>query len=1591
MALLPVFRAVTTTVTAAVLVFSPVVFTPPAVAAAPARSVPDEVAGEVAATAAARESGKSVRVADLTDETTEVRAEPDGSFTWTQHQRPVRVKQAGQWADVDTTLVKRPDGTVGPKVAAIDLTLSGGGSATALVKVAEEGTEVGLGWPSALPEPRLSGSTATYPEVFPGVDLRVVAEVEGFSQLLVVKTPEAARNPELKKITFDTRVGGPEVRMTPNGLQVGDAPQTVFKGTASRMWDSSGAVTERDRVEGTAEGVRTATMGVGLTGSALAIEPDQGFLASPDTKYPVYLDPEYGCTSCGKAHHVVVQSGAFSDAHNYDRTDDKLSDLKAGWVCDGGCFISRTYLEMSTGGLAGRIIKSAYLHVDVISSYECGNATPTNLFWANGINPDTTWANQPGWGQWLSSGNVTNNAGHCPGGSGMDLEAATAVKEAARIGAGAVTFALAGDHEGDTTSWRRFDLNPSLVVRYNSLPNPPADLGIQGWGPNAGDALPCRIGANRSFVATRTPRLRARVSDPDGAILDAAFRVLRGTADNYTWDQTETYVGNVPSGSFAEVTVPAGKIPTDGIYTWHLWSGDYEVSSWSPNCEMEVDTVAPGTPAVSSPDYPAGQDAGGVGKGGSFQFASPTGTSDIAYYLYSFTVQGGDDPQTRVNPAQLNGPVSVSWTPTVSGPQTLSVRSVDRAGNQSAINRYPIDVSDYQVGVSGKVARWSFEDSLADTSGAKSLTYAGPPPPGGFFGPGQEGRGAVMDAQIKETYQAKDALLRTDNSFTVSAWAKLASVDQDAVVLSQDGTHQSGFKVLYDRAAGKWSFELPDKDSADNTVVRRAVASQAPALGEWTHLTGVYDAAAKKLRIYVNGVLGGEAAQTTAPWNAAGLFVIGASKTTTARAQHFTGTVDTVRVHQRALTAAEIAALAAGTATAGPDVEYRFEDNLVNSGANTDLSSGAAVGYADGYAGKALKMDQASGQRPVSTGPVVLTAGGFSAGAWVKLADKAGTYAVLSQDGNRKSGFVVKYSPAVDRWTFSVAVADDDAEQYQTATGTSSPQTGVWTHVAVVRDVNAQKISLYVNGVREVQAGATSFVNATGSFVVGAAKRLGTREGFFVGSVDEVSVYDGALKDDEVAKLANTPVERDRYLLGETGGTTAADSAGAQPGSLYGSGVTWGQAGGKQSANFVGTYVEHAGTIAGTGPLGRWSFDNGPQDTSGNSRDLVHRNASGATPGIYDTGRIVNTIKLNGTDQWLDRAAVLDTSKSFSVSAWTKLNRKDSGTGATVVSQDGEQNSAFLLHYSRAADRWAFGVVTTDTATSSSTKALSRLSPKVDAWTHLLGVYDATAGKARLYVNGYLEGEVPVASVFKASGSFALGRAKSGANRVDFLPGALDEVRAYDRVLGAADALGLWDLGSDVTAPLHPFLRADRSFTVGAWVRPTDYGVGARTAVSFGTTGVYSPMLLSYRPEWKRWGLFVNTTADSAPSERWIISDDEAATYVNSNGWVHLAVSYDAPNRRFRFYVNGIAQTTYPKDATTFVKYDPAVAAPLYAGVNTAIVEPGRDLLIGRSTFLGINTDPWKGAVRDVRTFTGVLPEACDDTSVTCVSQLLNQ
>ena len=219
---------------------------------------------ERSALAAAGDCGGRVEVIGARTETGQVFANADGTLTVEEYAHPQRVRRAdGSWAGLDATLAANPDGSLSPRASTVDLRLSGGGTGS-LLTGRRAGSEVSLTWPGVLPAPTVSGATATYADVLPGVDLVVTAQETGFSEVLVVKHRLAAKNPNLRAFTFGTALSGLSWRNTDGRLEAVDAAgRAVLAATAPRMWDSSaapggarsGGLTRGDHA-GPAEGAR---------------------------------------------------------------------------------------------------------------------------------------------------------------------------------------------------------------------------------------------------------------------------------------------------------------------------------------------------------------------------------------------------------------------------------------------------------------------------------------------------------------------------------------------------------------------------------------------------------------------------------------------------------------------------------------------------------------------------------------------------------------------------------------------------------------------------------------------------------------------------------------------------------------------------------------------------------------------------------------------------------------------------------------------------------------------------------------------------------------------------------------------------------------------------------------------------------------------------------------------------------------------------------------------------------------------------------------------------------------------------------------
>ncbi|MFC5216654.1 LamG-like jellyroll fold domain-containing protein [Streptomyces coerulescens] len=198
---------------------------------------------------------------------------------------------------------------------------------------------------------------------------------------------------------------------------------------------------------------------------------------------------------------------------------------------------------------------------------------------------------------------------------------------------------------------------------------------------------------------------------------------------------------------------------------------------------------------------------------------------------------------------------------------------------------------------------------------------------------------------------------------------------------------------------------------------------------------------------------------------------------------------------------------------------------------------------------------------------------------------------------------------------------------------------------------------------------------------------------------------------------------------------------------------------------------------------GHWSLDEGTgttaKDAGPNAKPLTLSTGTTWTPGVSGSA-----LKFDGNGQYAETdGPVLDTTGSYSVSAWVRLDELP-GNYATAVSQDTRrQASPFYLQYGQGA--FAF-------STPGESRARLVTTPEKGRWYHLVGVRDGANNTIKLYVDGKSAATATGGAAYPSTGSLAVGRAQWGGNDTDFWNGAVDEVHAYDKALTAEEVSALY-------------------------------------------------------------------------------------------------------------------------------------------------------------------------------------------------------
>ncbi|MCG5437607.1 LamG-like jellyroll fold domain-containing protein [Micromonospora foliorum] len=1055
-------------------------------------------AEEPARVRAAR-SGARVELPERTTATSQVFVNPDGTLTTEISQRPERVRRGAEWVSVDTRLRARPDGTIAP-VAAAELTLSGGGT-TPLATLATGGGRLELSWPMPLPTPVLTGETASYTDVLPGVDLRVRATATGFSQVLVVRTAEAARQPALRRYTFGLRTTKlTAARNDAGGLRVTDrAGKTVLSSGSAWMWDSA----TRD---GSDRPTRRAPIGLELTAQRLTLVPDPALLLDPAARFPLYLDPDL----TGDQQHWLMVQKDLPTQNWWDSTQFRPQVGRDPRESSTDRF--RSYFELDTSGVAGKSIIRAQLRIPQTWSWSC-TPEPLHLYHTAPITSAMNWTTAPP----LLTNRKLSTITEAYGGEGTgtscqvpndaELTATAAVAEAAAVRAPTLTLGLASDESTSANGAKEFLPKAKLVITYNTVPEAPE---LDGCTDNSA-----------GYLTSDQPTLTAVPldADQDDQFLSVAFQWADSTGrvlGEATGDQS-VFSGNPVHARISTVL-------TEGVtYQWRARTQDAKTTGpWSAWCRFVLDALPPTVaPTVTSPVFMADGVAGRPYEAGEVRFDANGATDVVAFRYWVNEKEQPDVPAT-------GGQARVQVTPT-RGYNTVLVRGVDRAGLTGPETRFDF-VTDTEH-LTPPVAEWTMEDYGSEAWDTGSNLHHATLTGAAVFGAGRGSGGLELDASEQTYARTTGPVIRTDASFTAMAWVKLTRDDDWFTALGQSGLRFPGFELEYGLWPRGWVFEMATADSTEGQVsVNAASASGITAqLDVWTHLAGVYDHQAGQLRLYVNGALAGTAAHRST-WNATGPVNIGSGFWHGTHPARWPGGLDDVRIFDRVTSEAEIREVMAGEPW-GPEARWQLEETegrtAVDETGNTHTLAVSSSGqpWGPGRNGGGLHLD-GDGDMAWAPGPVVRTDRSFTAAAWVKLARDTTTGTVLSQDGRTSSGFTLRYDAGSRRWSFAMAGADAaDGRDWPAVHSIVAPVLGEWTHLAGVYDHDQGQLRLYVNGALSGTVAHRSTWHATGQSLVGRGRNNGWYVEWWAGVIDEPVLTSGALTQGQIAGLIGDNLE----------------------------------------------------------------------------------------------------------------------------------------------------------------------------------------------------------------------------------------------------------------------------------------------------------------------------------------------------------------------------------------------------------------------------------------------------------------------------------
>jgi hypothetical protein len=656
----------------------------------------------------------------------------------------------------------------------------------------------------------------------------------------------------------------------------------------------------------------------------------------------------------------------------------------------------------------------------------------------------------------------------------------------------------------------------------------------------------------------------------------------------------------------------------------------------------------------------------------------------------------------------------------------------------------------------GPVAEYAFDEGEAggetveDLAGENDGTLEG-----ATRGPGRYGEGLSFDGQSSCVTVPNSESLQLSEEFTLEAWVKPeGNFTEEPIIFKEDENGPSYAVGIGVGASGKVEGYAEGEEITAPQTVQKNV---------WTYLAYTYDG--NSMRLYVDGALAATKVVGNETFESEGPLRIGCWP----GHEYFEGRIDEVRIYERTLGGAEVAAdmeAPIQTPKRGPVADYSFDED---KGAIVEDVAGENEGTVEGATwtphgryGGAMEFDGEEDCVSIPNSASLQLPEEFTLEAWVRpISPLQADPIIYKESGSGYSysmGLGYTQSGHLEGW----AENEDEEQEHVVSAGSLEP--GVWTHVAYTYDGHSMR--LYVNGAvaAEKVVGAASFASV-GPLWIGCSPN--TYE-YFGGRIDEPRVYERALDAAEVGADMEAPIQTPK-----------------------------------------------------AGPLAAYSFDEGVIGTEGGTVEDVSEHEHTATlegGAGWAKGKYGGALDIpNEGCASVPDSPELDLSEEFTVEAWV---RPEGGIYEDpVVVKESSGKDAFGIGLGSREEGYAEGFIGEGKGSKAAVGG-ERIRPY--EWVHVAATWDGS--KIRLYVDGELA-STKAATTPPLSGEGSL---RIGCDTPDGpFGGRIDEVRVYGRALNAAEVDG--DMESPLQGPKRTPV-AEYSFDEKNEETATDITGGGHTA-----------------------------------------------------------------------------------------------------------------------------------------------------------------